>query len=69
MIRIYKGNDIKVVTKGDYTNFYKHLGHNIIVESEPIEKLQKESERKVDLEVNSNITKKTKSTKKNKKED
>ena len=69
MIRIYKGNDIKVVTKGAYTNFYKPLGYNIIVESEPIEKLQKESERKVDLEINSNITKKTKSTKKNKKED
>ncbi len=33
MIRIYKDNDIKEVTRGAYKNFYKPLGYNIIIES------------------------------------
>lgn len=32
MIRIYKNNDIKLVTKGAYEKFYKPLGYNLIVE-------------------------------------
>lgn len=32
MIRIYKDNDIKVVTQGVYKNLYQPLGYKIIIE-------------------------------------
>ena len=32
MIRIYKDNNVKVVTKGAYDTFYKPLGYNIVLE-------------------------------------
>lgn len=38
MIRIYKNNDIKYVTKGAYESFYRPLGYNIIIEEAKIEK-------------------------------
>lgn len=33
MIRIYKDNDTKVVTKGAYEQFYKSLGYNIVLDT------------------------------------
>lgn len=36
MIRIYKDNDKKYVTKGAYENFYKPLGYKTIIEEETI---------------------------------
>lgn len=32
MIRIYKDNDIKVVTQGVYNNLYKPLGYKLVIE-------------------------------------
>lgn len=32
MIRIYKDNDVKVVTKGVYNSLYKPLGYKPIIE-------------------------------------
>lgn len=33
MIRIYKDNDIKMVTQGAYNNLYKSLGYKIVLEN------------------------------------
>lgn len=33
MIRIYKDNDIKLVTKGAYENTYAPLGYKVIIEA------------------------------------
>lgn len=33
MIKIYKDNNIKTVTKGAYETFYKSLGYKIIIEN------------------------------------
>ena len=33
MIRIYKNNDIKYVTKGAYESFYRPLGYNKVIET------------------------------------
>lgn len=35
MIRIYKDNDNKYVTKGAYETFYKPLGYKIILDEKP----------------------------------
>ena len=46
MIRIYKDNDNKYVTKGAYETFYKPLGYKIVLEVKP----QKTEEPKVQLD-------------------
>ena len=33
MIRIYKDNDVKLVTQGTYKNLYEPLGYKIIIEA------------------------------------
>ena len=49
MIRIYKNNDYKYVTKGAYESFYRPLGYNIIIE-EPQKKKEvvREKENQLD---------------------
>lgn len=64
MIRIYKDNDFKVVTKGAYNNFYKPLGYNIIVEQE---KTITEKSKKVDKPMDSSVDKRVTSSKRTKK--
>ena len=36
MLRIYKDNDVKVVTNGVYNSLYKPLGYKPVIESKPI---------------------------------
>ena len=40
MIRIYKDNDVKVVTQGAYENIYKSMGYNIVIENKTIKKVE-----------------------------
>lgn len=35
MIRIFKDNDVKIVTQGVYNNLYKPLGYKPIIEEKP----------------------------------
>ena len=49
MIRVYKNNDIKYVTKGAYESFYRPLGYNIIIES-PVAKPEVEKESTIQLD-------------------
>lgn len=37
MLKIYKDNDVKIVTQGAYKDFYEHLGYEIFKEK-PIKK-------------------------------
>lgn len=50
MIRIYKDNDNKYVTKGAYETFYKPLGYKIVLDVKP----QKIEESKEETEVQLN---------------
>ena len=43
MIRIFKDNDIKVVTQGVYDNLYKPLGYKPVIEEKPIKAVVKET--------------------------
>lgn len=67
MIKIYKNNETKVVTKGAYESFFKPLGYQIIVD------MVEEKPKKVDkpkIETNKNEGMKNKLSKNNdKKED
>ena len=69
MIRIYKDNDTKVVTKGAYEQFYKSLGYNIILET--VEEIKTESNDTTVEDVKETVSrpKKSSSNKRNKKED
>lgn len=82
MIRIYKDNDVKVVTQGAYNTFYKPLGYNIVLEQKNQEEhniIKKDKEDVKDIHTNKVVVedqseivtrrKKSSFIKKNKKED
>ena len=50
MIRIYKGDNQKLVTKGAYETFYKPLGYKTVIEHKP----QKIEESKEEIKVQLN---------------
>lgn len=56
MIRIYKNNDTKVVTKGAYEQFYKSLGYNIVLDTIDV------VEETVETEVHDNVVEEVKET-------
>ena len=56
MIRIYKDNDNKCVTKGAYEMFYKPLGYQIILEEKPRKKEETKKEEKVQLDEEVRVT-------------
>lgn len=69
MIRIYKNNDIKYVTKGAYESFYRPLGYNIIID-QPQVKQEVEKESTIQLDEVKETPKRTRvSSKKINKED
>lgn len=49
MIRIFKDNDNKYVTKGAYETFYKPLGYKIVLDVEPQKIEESKEETKVQL--------------------
>ena len=67
MIRIYKDNDNKYVTKGAYETFYKPLGYKIVLDIEPqkIEEPKEEIKVQLDKEVRSTRRTRGSSNKKN----
>lgn len=72
MIRIYKNNDTKVVTKGAYEQFYKSLGYNIILEAVgTVDEVVTESNTDAVEEVKETVSrpKRSSSNKRNKKVD
>ena len=78
MIRIYKDNDVKVVTRGAYDTFYKPLGYNLIIDEpkkivEPMSIVEPKEKNDILGETNDKETvtniKKGRINKKNKKED
>lgn len=72
MIRIYKNNDTKVVTKGAYEQFYKSLGYNIILEAvEVVDEVVTESNTDAVEEAKETVSrpKRSSSNKRNKKVD
>lgn len=71
MIRIYKDNDTKVVTKGAYEQFYKSLGYNLILEAKEDNKtiIEEKVVEQPDLDATVAKPKRGSSNKKTKKED
>ena len=73
MIRIYKDNDSKVVTKGAYEQFYKSLGYNIVLDTIDVveEKVETEVQDKIVEEVKETVSrpKRSSSNKRHKKVD
>lgn len=72
MIRIYKNNDTKVVTKGAFEQFYKPLGYNIILDT--IDTVEEKVEDSVETIIEENKEtvsrpKRSSSNKRNKKVD
>ena len=67
MIRIYKDNDNKYVTKGAYETFYKPLGYKIVLDIKPqkIEEIKEETKVQLDETVRSNRRTRGSSNKKN----
>jgi hypothetical protein len=67
MIRIYKQDDKKYVTKGAYEMFYKPLGYKIVLEEKPqkIEEPKKENRVQLDEEVRTTKRTRGSSNKKN----
>jgi len=57
MIRIYKDNDTKVVTKGAYEQFYKSLGYNVVLDTIDV------VEETVETEVQDKVVEEVKETK------
>lgn len=50
MIKIVKGNDERIVSKGAYENLYKSLGFELVVEKQPAKKVEvKKEEKKVEV--------------------
>ena len=72
MIRIYKDNDTKVVTKGAYEQFYKSLGYNVVLDTIDVgeETVETEVQDKVVEEVKETVSrpKRSSSNKRSKKE-
>ena len=50
MIRIYKDDNQKLVTKGAYETFYKPLGYKIVLDIKPQKIEEPKEETKVQLE-------------------
>ena len=50
MIRIYKQDDKKYVTKGAYEMFYKPLGYKIVLEEKPQKTEEIKEEKNVQLD-------------------
>ena len=70
MIRIYKNNDYKYVTKGAYESFYRPLGYNKIIETPVVEpEVEKEIKTQLNEEVESTPKRTRVSSKKNNRED
>lgn len=67
MIRIYKDNDNKCVTKGAYETFYKPLGYKIVLDIKPqkVEEVKEEIKVQLDTEVRSQRRTRGSSNKKN----
>lgn len=67
MIRIYKQDDKKYVTKGAYEMFYKPLGYKIVLEEKPQITEEPKEENKVQLDKEVRNTRRTRgsSNKKN----
>ena len=67
MIRIYKDNDNKYVTKGAYETFYKPLGYKIVLDVKPqkIEESTEETEVQLNDVVRPNKRTRGSSNKKN----
>lgn len=67
MIRIYKQDDKKYVTKGAYEMFYKPLGYKIVLEEKPqvIEEPKEETTVQLDDEVRPQRRNRGSSNKKN----
>lgn len=67
MIRIYKDNDNKYVTKGAYETFYKPLGYKIVldIKAQKIEETKEEIKVQLDETVRSNRRTRGSSNKKN----
>lgn len=61
MIKIEKGTDTKVVTRGAYKSFYKPLGYTIVNNERPIKTsvLYKSEKTNDNKEVNKDTTTKT----------
>lgn len=72
MIRIYKNNDTKVVTRGAFEQFYKPLGYNIVLDTIDTIEEKVEDSKEDSLEENKetvNRPKRSSSNKRNKKVD
>ena len=67
MIRIYKDNDNKYVTKGAYETFYEPLGYKIVLDIKPQIIEESKEEIKVQLDDEVRMTRRTRgsSNKKN----
>ena len=67
MIRIYKDNDQKLVTKGAYETFYKPLGYKTVIENKPQKIEEPKEEKIVQLDDEVRVTRRTRgsSNKKN----
>ena len=72
MIRIYKNNDTKVVTRGAFEQFYKPLGYNIVLDTIDTIEEKVEDSKEDSLEENKetvNRPKRSSSNKRNRKVD
>lgn len=67
MIRIYKDNNQKLVTKGAYETFYKPLGYKTVIENKPRKIEEPKEEKIVQLDDEVRVTRRTRgsSNKKN----
>lgn len=60
MIRIYKNNDNKYVTKGAYESFYKPLGYKIVIDEKKENKVQLDNQEITSKRTRSSSNKKIK---------
>ena len=67
MIRIYKDDNQKLVTKGAYETFYKPLGYKTVIENKPQKIEEPKEEKIVQLDDEVRVTRRTRgsSSKKN----
>lgn len=67
MIRIYKDDNQKLVTKGAYETFYKPLGYKTVIENKPQKIEEPKEEKIVQLDDEVRVTRRTRgsSNKKN----
>lgn len=59
MIRIYKGDNQKLVTKGAYETFYKPLGYKTVIENKPQKIEEPKEEKIVQLDDEVRVTRRT----------